>query len=50
MPTTVKTYGASVFEKCTALKTAPLPKGLKAIPARAFYSCSGLTSVTIPAR
>ena len=45
----VKNIGAYAFDGCTHLAAIDLGTKLTAIPNNAFYNCSALTSITIPA-
>lgn len=49
VPSTVTKLGVGAFEYCEYLKEIELNEGLKEIEAKAFYLCTGLETMKIPA-
>lgn len=50
LPSSLKYFGEECFEGCTTLTSVPWASGATnfTISARAFYGCTGLTTITIP--
>lgn len=49
IPEGVTSIGELAFEGCSALTTVTLPKGVKKMP-NAFFECTGITTINIPAK
>ena len=49
IPEGVTSIGESAFTGCSALTTVTLPKGVKKMP-YAFFNCTGITTINIPAK
>lgn len=48
IPSSVTSFGGSVFKDCKSLTTVSLPNSLTDIGVSVFYGCSSLTTVNIP--